>query len=105
MKQVQHYDIIWTLRKSEQPDTIGYTPLVDGDKAGTAVRSQHYDTFIHRILSITCCSSTAMKWVQHYDIIWTLRTLEQPDGIDYTPLVDGNKAGPTLRYYLDITNI
>ena len=36
-KRGQHYDIIWTLRPSEQPDAIDYITLLDSDEAGTAL--------------------------------------------------------------------
>ena len=62
-----------------------------GGSASITMISEHHHNTVHR-------SSTATKQVQHYDIIWTLRTSEQPDAIaiDYTPLVDGNKAGTAV---------
>ena len=66
-KRGQHYDIIWTLRPSEQ-----------------------------QMLLITLRSSTAMKRGQHYDIIWTLRPSEQPDAIDSITLIESDEAGAAL---------
>ena len=63
MKRGQHYDIIWTLRTSEQPDAIDYIMLVNSDEAG-----------------------------QHYDIIWIC-----------SMLIESDKAGSAFWYFLHTT--